>query len=540
MGYLPGFATPRIVCDVPFVGKRWVHQVAEYDREQRHLLLDQELPDRHRADRPGRARPPLRVLRPGVHAARVGPGVVAGAGRTPDRVAHRCTVADLAGPLPRGWRRAVGRLALADAPRRPLAGASSRSCVPLTDDERRGLRGDARGVPPRHLAVLPVADRPGASRSARCGCRRFPPGPRRASGRASCATRSARTRTGRWRPSSTSTPTGCSSSRSTRCSIYCRHCTRRRITKGGEAELGREALGRGHRLRARPPRGARRAGLRRRPAAARRRAAGRRCSRALRAIPHVEMIRIGTRIPVTLPMRVTEELARAAPPARAALRGDPLQPPQGAHRRGARGLRAAGRPRRAGGEPDGADAPGELGGAHHQGAEPRAASGRGCGRTTCTRWTSPRGCEHLRTPLSTGVEILEQLRGHTTGLAVPHLAVDLPGGGGKVTLQPEYVVERRRARDRVPQLPGRAVRVPGAGGDGLQLSVRRGVASAHRPAGGLIPPHGSGSSTSLRAQAVLALGHHLRCLARAGASEHRVRRATARADAESSGHPAPI
>jgi len=34
MGYLPGFATPRIVCDVPFVGKRWIHQVAEYDREK--------------------------------------------------------------------------------------------------------------------------------------------------------------------------------------------------------------------------------------------------------------------------------------------------------------------------------------------------------------------------------------------------------------------------------------------------------------------------------------------------------------------------
>jgi lysine 2,3-aminomutase len=31
MGYLPGFATPRIICDVPFVGKRWVHQLAEYD-----------------------------------------------------------------------------------------------------------------------------------------------------------------------------------------------------------------------------------------------------------------------------------------------------------------------------------------------------------------------------------------------------------------------------------------------------------------------------------------------------------------------------
>jgi len=33
MGYLPGYATPRIVCDVPFVGKRWVHMLTEYDRE---------------------------------------------------------------------------------------------------------------------------------------------------------------------------------------------------------------------------------------------------------------------------------------------------------------------------------------------------------------------------------------------------------------------------------------------------------------------------------------------------------------------------
>jgi lysine 2,3-aminomutase len=34
MGYLPGFATPRMVCDVPFVGKRWVHQIADYDRDR--------------------------------------------------------------------------------------------------------------------------------------------------------------------------------------------------------------------------------------------------------------------------------------------------------------------------------------------------------------------------------------------------------------------------------------------------------------------------------------------------------------------------
>ncbi len=34
MGYLPGFATPRMICDVPYVGKRWVHQVSRYDTER--------------------------------------------------------------------------------------------------------------------------------------------------------------------------------------------------------------------------------------------------------------------------------------------------------------------------------------------------------------------------------------------------------------------------------------------------------------------------------------------------------------------------
>jgi lysine 2,3-aminomutase len=53
------------------------------------------------------------------------------------------------------------------------------------------------------------------------------------------------------------------------------------------------------------------------------------------------------------------------------------------------------------------------------------------------------GTGHLRTPLATGLSILAALRGHTSGLAVPHLAVDLPDGGGKVTLQPDPVVARR-------------------------------------------------------------------------------------------------
>jgi len=50
------------------------------------------------------------------------------------------------------------------------------------------------------------------------------------------------------------------------------------------------------------------------------------------------------------------------------------------------------------------------------------------------------GTEHLRTPVETGVEIIEGMRGHTSGLAVPTFVVDLPQGGGKVPLQPNYVL----------------------------------------------------------------------------------------------------
>ena len=50
------------------------------------------------------------------------------------------------------------------------------------------------------------------------------------------------------------------------------------------------------------------------------------------------------------------------------------------------------------------------------------------------------GVEHFRTPIGTGMRIIEQMRGHTSGLAIPTFVVDLPGGGGKVPLQPNYVL----------------------------------------------------------------------------------------------------
>jgi lysine 2,3-aminomutase len=52
------------------------------------------------------------------------------------------------------------------------------------------------------------------------------------------------------------------------------------------------------------------------------------------------------------------------------------------------------------------------------------------------------GTAHLRTPVDTGVQILDHLRGRVSGLAIPQLVVDLPGGGGKVTLTPDRLVRR--------------------------------------------------------------------------------------------------
>ena len=54
------------------------------------------------------------------------------------------------------------------------------------------------------------------------------------------------------------------------------------------------------------------------------------------------------------------------------------------------------------------------------------------------------GTEHLRTPVDVGIKIIEGMRGHTSGLAVPNFVVDLVNGGGKVPLQPNYVLSMTR------------------------------------------------------------------------------------------------
>lgn len=53
-----------------------------------------------------------------------------------------------------------------------------------------------------------------------------------------------------------------------------------------------------------------------------------------------------------------------------------------------------------------------------------------------------KGSSHYHTSVETGLEIIENLRGHTSGLAIPHFVIDAPGGGGKVPLLPNYILHK--------------------------------------------------------------------------------------------------
>jgi lysine 2,3-aminomutase len=57
-----------------------------------------------------------------------------------------------------------------------------------------------------------------------------------------------------------------------------------------------------------------------------------------------------------------------------------------------------------------------------------------------------KGISHFRTPVEAGLRIIRALRGHTSGLAVPHFVVDAPNGGGKIPLNPDYVVSHQGKR----------------------------------------------------------------------------------------------
>jgi lysine 2,3-aminomutase len=57
-----------------------------------------------------------------------------------------------------------------------------------------------------------------------------------------------------------------------------------------------------------------------------------------------------------------------------------------------------------------------------------------------------RGTQHFRTPVAVGINIIEKLRGHTSGYAVPTYVIDGPGGGGKIPVGPNYILSQAKGK----------------------------------------------------------------------------------------------
>jgi lysine 2,3-aminomutase len=81
------------------------------------------------------------------------------------------------------------------------------------------------------------------------------------------------------------------------------------------------------------------------------------------------------------------------------------------------------------------------------------------------------GSAHLRTSVRKGIEIMKELRGHTTGYAVPQYVIDAPGGGGKVPINPDYVVHHDDERIVIRNYEGKLFEYPEAA-DGTPLLDR--------------------------------------------------------------------
>jgi len=74
-----------------------------------------------------------------------------------------------------------------------------------------------------------------------------------------------------------------------------------------------------------------------------------------------------------------------------------------------------------------------------------------------------RGSSHLRSSVAKGIEIIEGLRGHTTGYGVPQFVIDAPGGGGKVPLNPGYVLYHDEEKVVIRNYEGKVFEYPEPG-----------------------------------------------------------------------------
>jgi lysine 2,3-aminomutase len=225
-----------------------------------------------------------------------------------------------------------------------------------------------------------------------------------------------------------------------RCAIYCRHCNRRRLVGQAESAISRQDLADAV------------AYLRRTPAIRDVLISGgdpltlatdklEEIVAAVRAIPHVEIIRIGTRVPVVLPMRIDDELTAMLRRYHPIFVNTHFNHPKELTplaRRACERLADAGIP---------------VG--NQTVLLRRVNSSARVLRKLFTELLRCRvrpyylfqgdvaeGTGHLRTHVETGIELMQQIRGHISGLAVPHLVIDAPNGMGKIPIGPDYVVDR--------------------------------------------------------------------------------------------------
>lgn len=165
----------------------------------------------------------------------------------------------------------------------------------------------------------------------------------------------------------------------------------------------------------------------------------------LRAIPHLEFLRIGTRVPVTLPQRITEKLVSLLKKYSPLWMSIHFNHPKEITRRTKIACEML------------ADAGIPLGSQTVllKGINDRPSTMRRLVHELLKIRVRPyyiyqcdlvRGTQHFRTPVEVGINIVEKLRGHTTGYGVPTYVIDAPGGGGKIPINPNYIVSQANGK----------------------------------------------------------------------------------------------
>jgi lysine 2,3-aminomutase len=158
---------------------------------------------------------------------------------------------------------------------------------------------------------------------------------------------------------------------------------------------------------------------------------------SLRAIPHVEIIRIGSKVPMVMPQRITHTLVKMLKKYHPlymsihAIHPDEITPEaqEACNRLADAGIVMGSQTVLLSGVNDSVEIMKEL---MHKLLKIRI-------KPYYIYQCDPiPGSSHFRTPVSKGLEIIQGLRGHTSGYAIPQYVIDAPGGGGKIPLLPEY------------------------------------------------------------------------------------------------------